>query len=72
MKFRAGGDTAAGAIAGSMEAAPLARNAERLQAVASYIRNAGGEAGTMLVWGNQPRLYDLADRPPATKGGGVL
>jgi hypothetical protein len=58
---------AAGAIAGSMEAAPLAANARRLQTVASYIRGTGREAGTMLVWGNQPRLYDLAHRAPATQ-----
>ena len=56
---------AAGAIAGYMEAAPLAANSQRLQAVASYIRHTGREAGTMLVWGNQPRLYDLAQRAPA-------
>ena len=58
---------AAGAIAGSMEAAPLAANSQRLQTVATYLRDSGREAGTMLVWGNQPRLYDLARRAPATR-----
>jgi hypothetical protein len=58
---------AAGTIGGSMEAAAVAGNAQRLQKVASYIRDTQGGAGTMLVWGNQPRLYDLAGRSPATR-----
>jgi hypothetical protein len=57
----------AGTIGGSMEAAAVAGNAHRLQKVASYIRDTEGEAGTILVWGNQPRLYDLAGRSPATR-----
>jgi hypothetical protein len=58
---------AAGTIGGSMEAAAVADNSQRLQMVANYIRDTGRGAGTMLVWGNQPRLYDLAGRSPATR-----
>jgi hypothetical protein len=58
---------AAGTIGGSMEAAAVAGNAQRLEKVASYLRDTEGGAGTMLVWGNQPRLYDLAGRSPATR-----
>jgi hypothetical protein len=58
---------AAGTIGGSMEAAAVAGNAQRLEKVASYLRDTEGGAGTMLVWGNQPRLYDLAGGSPATR-----
>jgi hypothetical protein len=45
----------------------VAGNAQRLEKVASYLRDTEGGAGTMLVWGNQPRLYDLAGGSPATR-----
>lgn len=56
---------AAGIVAAAMEAAPLADRAARMQAVAERLGDLPD--GTLLVWGNEPRLYDLADRDPATR-----
>jgi hypothetical protein len=55
----------AGVVAGAMEMSAVAEGHPRLAAVSERLRDF--PAGTMLVWGNQPRLYDLADRIPATR-----
>ncbi|MEP7040306.1 MAG: hypothetical protein ABI864_01905 [Chloroflexota bacterium] len=55
---------AAGIISGAMQIAPVSDAHARNQAVAGNLR--GLRPGSMLVWGNQPVLYDLAARDPAT------
>jgi hypothetical protein len=55
----------AGVVSAAMEIAPVADANLRMEAVSEQLRDF--PAGTMLVWGNQPRLYDLADRVPATR-----
>jgi hypothetical protein len=52
-------------ISGGMQAAPIADESARMQAVAERLRDL--PAGALLVWGNEPRLYDLAGRAPATR-----
>ncbi|MBA3688820.1 MAG: hypothetical protein H0W81_08335 [Chloroflexi bacterium] len=54
----------AGVISGAMQIAPVADAHARIEAVAHRLRYL--PPGSMLVWGNQPALYDLADRAPAT------
>jgi hypothetical protein len=54
----------AGVISAAMEIAPVADAHARIEAVAGRLRDL--PPGSMLVWGNQPGLYDLADRAPAT------
>jgi hypothetical protein len=55
---------AAGIVAGAMELAPVADESARMEAVAARLRDV--PEGTLLVWGNEPRLYDLTGRAPAT------
>jgi hypothetical protein len=52
-------------ISGGMQAAPIADESARMEAVAERLRDL--PAGDLLVWGNEPRLYDLAGRAPATR-----
>ena len=54
----------AGVISGAMQIAPVADAHARSEAVADRLQDL--PPGSMLVWGNQPVLYDLADRAPAT------
>ena len=56
---------AAGIVGGAMELAPIADESARLEAVARRLRDLPD--GALLVWGNEPRLYNLAGRPPATR-----
>jgi hypothetical protein len=48
-----------------MQLTPIQDESARMDAVATRL----GElpSGTLLVWGNAPRLYELADRAPATR-----
>ncbi len=55
----------AGVISAAMQIAPLADQSARMQAVSERLDDL--PAGTMLVWGNEPALFDLADRAPATR-----
>lgn len=55
----------AGIVAGAMQLAPIEDESARMDAVASRLSQLPN--GTMLVWGNAPRLYDLAGRVPATR-----
>jgi len=57
--------TLASVVAGGMELDGISKNSTRLQAVASRIQDLPGSS--LLVWGNEPRLYDLAGRIPATR-----
>lgn len=56
----------AGVISAAMQLAAVADMSERSEAVATYVRETVSEGG-MLVWGNDPRLYDLAGRSPTTR-----
>jgi hypothetical protein len=55
----------AGTLAAAIQIAPIADRSHRMQEVAERLRDL--PAGALLVWGNQPRLYDLAGRAPATR-----
>ncbi|MEO7870507.1 MAG: hypothetical protein ABIS42_07855 [Candidatus Limnocylindria bacterium] len=54
-----------GIISTAMQIAPVADRSARLQAVAERIEHLAGR--TLLVWGNEPRLYDLSGRAPTTR-----
>lgn len=58
---------AAGAIAARMELTNVARDVPSLTEVATYLRQESAASDTIFVWGNQPRLYDVAGRDPATR-----
>jgi len=47
-----------------MQVAPVADANIRMLAVSERLRDL--PPGTMLIWGNEPHLYSLADRAPAT------
>ena len=55
----------AGVVSAAMQIAPVADAHARMKAVSERLRDF--PAGTMLVWGNEPRLYELAQRGPATR-----
>ena len=55
----------AGIVSGAMQLTPIQDEGGRMDAVAAHLRDL--PSGTMLVWGNAPRLYDLAGRIPATR-----
>ena len=55
----------AGVVSGAMQVALVADGSSRMEAVSERLRDL--PPGTMLVWGNEPRLYSLADRVPATR-----
>jgi len=55
----------AGIVSGAMQLTPIQDESGRMDAVAARLSQL--PSGTMLVWGNAPRLYDLADRTPATR-----
>lgn len=57
----------AGAIGGQMELTTVTGTAARLTDVGLFLRDQSTPSDTILVWGNQPRLYDVADRDPATR-----
>ena len=46
---------------------PLAHRSSQLQAVSAWLRHLPDQSGRMLVWGNEPRLYELAGREPALR-----
>ena len=54
-----------GALSTAMQIAPVADQSARMEAVAERLRDL--PAGNLLVWGNEPRLYDLSGRVPATR-----
>lgn len=54
----------AGVWSTSMQMASAASRFERVDAVSARLRDL--PAGTMLVWGKEPRLYDESGRAPAT------
>ena len=55
----------AGVVSGALQVALVADGNARADAVSARLREL--PAGTMLVWGNQPLLYSVADRAPATR-----
>jgi 4-amino-4-deoxy-L-arabinose transferase-like glycosyltransferase len=55
----------AGIVSGAMQLTPIQDESGRMDAVAARLRLL--PSGTLLVWGNAPRLYDLAGRAPATR-----
>ncbi|MEX1072801.1 MAG: hypothetical protein WED86_03790 [Chloroflexota bacterium] len=57
--------TVAGGVSAAMELAMVSDKATRTNAVAERIEHLPG--ATLLVWGNEPRLYDLTGRSPATR-----
>ena len=54
-----------GTISAAMQIAPVADRSVRMQAVAERIEHLAG--ATLLVWGNEPRLYELSGRAPTTR-----
>jgi hypothetical protein len=63
--FAASVSVLSGVVSGVMQLAPVADESARIQDVSKRIGHL--PAGTLLVWGNVPRLYDLAGRVPATR-----
>ncbi len=57
----------AGSVATAMQIAPLARESRQMAAVSAWIRSLPAGSGSMLVWGNQPHLYELAGREPTIR-----
>jgi hypothetical protein len=57
--------TSAGVVSAASEMLAIAYQNGRSRAVSRELRDL--PAGTMLVWGNVPLLYTLADRLPATR-----
>jgi hypothetical protein len=55
----------AGIVSGAMQLTPIQDESGRMDAVAGRLCQL--PSGTLLVWGNAPRLYDLAGRVPATR-----
>lgn len=55
----------AGVFSAAAQIAEAADHAQRMQAVSERLRDL--PAGTLLVWGKEARLYDLAGRAPATR-----
>jgi hypothetical protein len=55
----------AGIVSGAMQLTPIQDESGRMDAVAAHLRQL--PSGTLLIWGNAPRLYDLAGRAPATR-----
>jgi hypothetical protein len=55
----------AGIVSGAMQLTPIQDESARMDAVATRLRQL--PSGTLLVWGNAPRLYDLTGRVPATR-----
>jgi hypothetical protein len=55
----------AGIVSGAMQLTPIQDESARMDAVAARLRQLS--SGTLLVWGNEPRLYDLSGRAPATR-----
>jgi len=54
-----------GLLSAAMQIAPVADRSARMEAVAERIEHLPG--ATLLVWGNEPRLYDLSGRVPTTR-----
>jgi hypothetical protein len=48
-----------------MQATPIADQSTLIKAVSERLRQL--PAGDLLVWGNEPRLYEVAGRAPATR-----
>jgi MFS family permease len=46
---------------------PIAAENQRNAAVGRYVRDHSSAGATLFVWGNEPQLYYLADRSPATR-----
>jgi hypothetical protein len=55
----------AGVVSAALQLALVADSSVRMDAVSERLRDL--PAGSLLVWGNEPRLYSLADRTPATR-----
>ena len=55
----------AGVVGAALQVALVADGNSRMEAVSQRVRDL--PPGTMLVWGNQPGLYSLAGREPATR-----
>jgi hypothetical protein len=56
-----------GAVGAQYEEGPIRASNERADAVAGEIRAMSGSDEAIFVWGNDARLYELADRRPATR-----
>ena len=55
----------AGVVSAALQLALVADGSARMEAVSQRLSHL--PPGPMLVWGNEPRLYRLADRTPATR-----
>lgn len=55
----------AGVVSAALQVALVADGSARMEAVSQRLHDL--PSGTLLVWGNEPRLYSLADRTPATR-----
>lgn len=55
----------AGVVSAALQVALVADGSARMAAVSERVHHL--PAGSLLVWGNEPRLYTLADRAPATR-----
>ncbi len=55
----------AGIVSGAMQLTPIQDESRRMDVVAARLGQL--PSGSLLVWGNVPRLYDLAGRAPATR-----
>ena len=56
-----------GAAGARDERAPVQASNQRAEVVAAEIRGRTAEDDTILVWGNDARVYELADRRPAIR-----
>ena len=50
-----------------MEQRWIAESNEKARAAAPVVAELADEDSTIFVWGNEPRLYELADRTPASR-----
>lgn len=58
---------AASVAGGRMELLPVARDHQRTEQVAAAVRQLSTSAERIWVWGNEPQLYLVAERSPATR-----
>lgn len=56
-----------GAYGAVMEQTPVIRSNGQAGSVAVTVASITPDDETLFVWGNEPRLYELADRPPASR-----
>ena len=58
---------AVGAVGARDEQEPVRASNRRAEAIAAAVRSRTDPGDAIFVWGNDSRVYELADRPPATR-----